>query len=116
MTSAKKHIHFVGIGGIGMSALAKILAQEEGYSVSGSDKEPSVITGKLQQIGVKVYYSHDAGNISKETSIVVYSTCISKDNPELVEARRRKIKIVHRIFSCAKLLKNVMISSSIMQG
>jgi len=95
MASVKKRIHFVGIGGIGMSALAKILA-EDGYSVSGSDKEPSVITGKLQQTGVKIYYSHAAGNIPKETSTVVYSTCISRDNPELVEARRRKIKIVHR--------------------
>ena len=95
MAPDKKHIHFVGIGGIGMSALAKILAQG-GHFVSGSDKEPSGITDRLKKAGAKIFYSHDAGNIPKETSTVVYSTCISKDNPELVCARRRKIKIVHR--------------------
>lgn len=95
MALTKKHIHFIGIGGIGMSAVAKILSWE-GHTVSGSDKETSNITRKLQQSGIRVFYGHKAGNLSKNISVVVYSSSISKDNPEIAEARRRNIRIAHR--------------------
>lgn len=95
MVSKKDSIHFTGIGGIGMSGVAYVLT-EEGYKVSGSDRELSSITRKLQEMGADIYEGHRASNLPKETSILVYSSSISKDNPEIVEAKRRGIKIVHR--------------------
>ena len=96
MTAPDKNaVHFTGIGGIGMSGVAHVLA-ETGYAVSGSDSELNDITRKLQGMGVRIYEGHRASNLPENTSILVYSSSISKDNPEIAEAKRRGIKIVHR--------------------
>ncbi len=91
----KKNIHFVGIGGIGMSGIARILLDMK-YDISGSDLESSGITRKLEDAGGRIYRGHSASNVSRQTEMLVYSSSISKDNPELKEARRRKITIAHR--------------------
>ncbi len=91
----KKAVHFTGIGGIGMSGVAHVLA-ETGYAVSGSDNELNSITQKLQGMGVRISEGHRASNLPEGASVLVYSSSISKDNPEIAEAKRRGIKIVHR--------------------
>ncbi|MCK5595558.1 UDP-N-acetylmuramate--L-alanine ligase [bacterium] len=99
-----KSIHFVGIGGIGMSGLAHILLKS-GYEVSGSDKKTSSIINKLKLNGAHIFRDHSAKNITTQ-DIVVYSTAISKSNPELVEAGKRKIPIIHRAELLAKTADN----------
>ena len=95
MTFKKNAIHFTGIGGIGMSGIAHILA-ETGSAVSGSDSELNNITRKLQGMGVRIYEGHRASNLPKNISTLVYSSSISSDNPEIAEAKKRGVKIVHR--------------------
>jgi len=95
LLSDKKNVHFVGIGGIGMSALAQVLLEMD-YEVSGSDIETSGITKRLVESGGRIYEGHSASNLPKDADLLVYSSSISKENPELVEAKRRGIKIVHR--------------------
>lgn len=103
MLSDKKRIHFIGIGGIGMSGITAVLL-EMGYAVSGSDLESNNLTEKIKRMGGKVYEGHSASNITKDIDIVVYSSSISKNNPELVEAKKKKIHIVHRAEILAELL------------
>ena len=95
-----KSIHFVGIGGIGMSGIAYVLLKS-GYNVSGSDQNKSSITNKLKLNGANIFYGHSAKNITVQ-DLVVYSTAISESNQELVEARKRKIPIIHRAELLAK--------------
>lgn len=90
-----KKIHFIGIGGISMSGLAEIL-HRRGYKVTGSDSGESDLTKHLQKLGITVYKGHSASNISPETELIVYTAAISEDNPELIEAGRRNIKIMDR--------------------
>jgi UDP-N-acetylmuramate--alanine ligase len=80
-------IHFIGIGGIGLSALARFLKQN-GYDISGSDMKASPITKQLQAEGIKVNIPQSADNIT-EQSIVIYSAAVKKDNIELLEAKRK---------------------------
>jgi UDP-N-acetylmuramate--alanine ligase len=101
----KKHIHFVGIGGIGMSAIATVLL-EMGYKVSGSDIEPNAITERIERLDGVVYNGHAASNISDDTGLVVYSSSIGEDNPEIKEARRRGIKIEQRAEALAGILNS----------
>ena len=82
-----RHVHFVGIGGIGMSGLAEILL-EMGYRVSGSDLRGSPITDGLAQRGAVIYQGHDAANLG-DTKGVVVSSAVREGNPEVAEARRR---------------------------
>lgn len=89
-----KHIHFIGIGGYGMSALAHALL-DLGYTVSGSDKKQSSITTKLQEEGAVISFSHLAENI-EGADLVIYSTAITPDNVELEAAKKAKIPIWHR--------------------
>ncbi len=106
-----KSIHFVGIGGIGMSGIAYVLLKS-GYKVSGSDQNKSSITNKLKLNGAHIFIGHDAKNITVQ-DIVVYSTAISESNPELVEARKRKIPIIHRAELLAKAAgnkKNILVT------
>ena len=77
--------HFVGIGGIGMSGIAEILIKS-GYEVQGSDVSSSKIIDRLISLGVKIFIGHDKNNI-KNASIVVYSSAIKQNNPEIVEAK-----------------------------
>ncbi len=85
-------IHFIGIGGIGVSALAKYY-QSRGFEVSGSDLVGSEITETLQKQGVKIFIGrHKDSNVPKNLSLVIYSAAVEKSNPELIEAKRRGIK------------------------
>jgi len=89
-----QHVHLIGIGGTGMGPLAKVFL-EMGLSVSGSDLQPSETTNYLENLGAKVYFSHDANNINGATS-VVYSSAISSDNPEMVAAHEKGVAVFHR--------------------
>ena len=86
-----KHIHFIGIGGIGISAIAKMFL-ERGVNVSGSDSSISVLVEELRQMGAQVFVGHEAQNIPRACDLVVYTNAISQDNVELVEAQGRSIK------------------------
>jgi len=86
--------HFIAIGGIGMSGLAKYLL-EQGYEVSGSDVEASKYTQKIEKLGAKVFIGHKAQQVP-ENSIVVASTAIRENNPEIVRAKELGLKIHHR--------------------
>ena len=96
-----KKIHFVGIGGVSMSSLAKLL-KAKGYTISGSDAKDSNVTCELVSMDIDVYIGHSALNI-KDVDIVVYSAAISFDNPELVLARNNNIICIDR----AKLLGEI---------
>ncbi|MCF6173774.1 MAG: Mur ligase domain-containing protein, partial [Campylobacteraceae bacterium] len=89
-----KFIHFVGIGGIGLSALARYL-QKEGFRVSGSDIKETKITKKLQNEGIEVSIPHDAKNI-KEQDLIIYTAVAKDNNPELVESRKKGILTLSR--------------------
>ena len=84
-----KKIHLIGIGGSGMSGIAEVLINS-GYSVTGSDIEYSQTIEKIESIGGRVFIGHSSENI-KEAEVVVYSTAIREDNPELMEARSKKL-------------------------
>ena len=92
--NGKKHIHFIGIGGIGMSAIAFVLLKQ-GHKVSGSDVKRSRIVEKLESLGGIFYEGHNEKNI-KGADIVVFSSSITPENPELKAARNRKITTLHR--------------------
>jgi len=85
-----KHIHIIGIGGIGISALAQAYFKK-GYSISGSDICVSELTLKLEKIGIKIYYKHAKTNIPQNTTLIVYSEAIDQNNPELKKAIELKI-------------------------
>lgn len=89
------HIHLIGIGGAGLSAIATVLLQQ-GYRVSGSDREASAATARLAQQGATVFIGHKAENLAGPIDTVVISSAIPADNPELVEARRRDLPVVKR--------------------
>jgi UDP-N-acetylmuramate--alanine ligase len=97
-----RRIHFVGIGGIGMSGLAELLANL-GYRVSGSDAKRSEVTDRLSSLGVDVRVGHSAGNVG-DVDVVVFSSAIRRDNPELIAAESRRIAVVAR----AELLGELM--------
>ncbi|MES2122123.1 MAG: UDP-N-acetylmuramate--L-alanine ligase [Chlamydiota bacterium] len=96
------HYHFIGIGGIGMSALARILLQK-GIKVSGSDLTPSYTTDLLQGQGATIYFGHAPENVEKECA-VVYSTMIKETNPEVKQARTFELPFLHR----SELLAHLM--------
>ncbi len=98
-----KHIHFVGIGGIGMSGLAIVLRNLK-FKVTGSDLNCSEITRVLKKMSIKVMYKHKKENVSG-ADVVVYSTAIKKDNSELAEARRIGIPTIHRSELLAELTR-----------
>lgn len=98
-----KHIYFIGIGGISMSALARILVQK-GINVSGSDIKESELTKKLEGEGIEVKYTQVAENITPDIDHVVYTAAISKDNPEFKKAQELNIPLVNR----ASLLSDIM--------
>lgn len=88
-----KKVHFVGIGGIGISAIARMMLLE-GKEVSGSDRELSSITGELSKLGAKIYDKHDHANIASGTDLIVYSIAVLEDNPELKAARSFPIPLM----------------------
>ncbi|HXJ06619.1 MAG TPA: UDP-N-acetylmuramate--L-alanine ligase [Candidatus Acidoferrum sp.] len=98
-----QRIHLVGIGGIGMSGIAEVLLTL-GYSVSGSDTKPSNITERLQNLGATIQEGHKAANV-EDAHVVVTSSAIKQDNPEVVEAHKRKIPVIPRAEMLAELMR-----------
>ncbi len=98
-----EHIHFVGIGGIGMSGLA-IIMKNLGFRVTGSDLHASDITRRLRRLGIKVAYSHKRHNV-KGADVVVYSSAIRENNPETGEAARKNLPLIHRAELLAELTR-----------
>lgn len=98
-----KHIHFVGIGGSGMSGIAEVLANL-GYTVSGSDLSTTSTTQRLASLGIRVFIGHGAENIVGANAVVV-STAVKADNPEVVAARMAEIPVVPRAQMLAELMR-----------
>lgn len=103
MFSKFQHIHFVGIGGIGMSGIAEVLLNL-GYRVSGSDMKRTAITDRLEQLGGIIYEGHAAANI-EGAHVLVTSTAVRADNPEVVEAVRKQIPVIPRAEMLAELMR-----------
>jgi len=98
-----RRVHFVGIGGIGMSGIAELLANL-GYAVSGSDVRASEMTARLSSLGVRVEIGHDEAHVG-DADVVVYSSAIGRENPEIVEARRRHLPVIARAEMLAELMR-----------
>jgi UDP-N-acetylmuramate--alanine ligase len=98
-----KKVHFVGIGGIGMSGIAEILLNQ-GFEVSGSDKVLTEITDRLESLGIKIYKGHSSENL-KDVDVLVYSSAVTTDNPEVVAAVERKIPIIKRSEMLAETMR-----------
>ncbi|MFD9205623.1 UDP-N-acetylmuramate--L-alanine ligase [Streptomyces sioyaensis] len=98
--------HFIGIGGAGMSGIAKILAQR-GARVAGSDAKDSATAQALRALGVTVHLGHAAGHLAEDASSVVVSSAIRPDNPELAAAQERGIPVVHRSDALASLMEGL---------
>jgi UDP-N-acetylmuramate--alanine ligase len=98
-----RQVHFVGIGGIGMSGIAEVLLNM-GFRVSGSDLKRSEVTARLETLGAKIYEGHAAENING-AHVVVRSTAVREENPEIVEARRRSIPVIPRAEMLAELMR-----------
>ncbi|QCC85763.1 UDP-N-acetylmuramate--L-alanine ligase [Desulfovibrio desulfuricans] len=103
MNSKIRRIHMVGIGGAGMSGIAEVLLNQ-GYEVSGSDMSDSAVVRHLRELGAKVAVGHAAENVG-DVQVLVKSTAISDENPELAEARRRNIAIIPRAEMLAELMR-----------
>jgi UDP-N-acetylmuramate--alanine ligase len=101
----KKHrVHFVGIGGIGMSGIAEVLLNL-GYLVTGSDLHESEATKRLRALGAQVFVGHQEENLAVNPSVVVISTAVKYSNPEVLEARRRQIPVIPRAEMLAELMR-----------
>ena len=98
-----KHLHFVGIGGAGMSGIAEVLLNL-GFQVSGSDIGKNVATRRLKQLGATVYLGHAGQNLT-DADVVVVSTAVKEDNPEVLAARARRIPVVPRAMMLTELMR-----------
>lgn len=103
MKHAVKHIHFVGIGGSGMSGIAEVL-HNLGYTISGSDQSDSAVVRRLAGLGIRVAVGHDAANIAGAEAVVI-STAVHGDNPEVIAARSRRVPVVPRAVMLAELMR-----------
>ena len=103
MKHAVKHIHFVGVGGAGMSGIAEIL-HNLGYVVSGSDQSDGAVTKRLAALGIRVHIGHAAEHISGAQAVVT-STAVKGDNPEVIAARAQRIPVVPRAVMLAELMR-----------
>ena len=99
-----KRIHFLGIGGSGMAGIAEVLLNL-GYVVSGSDLKHSAATQRLQSLGITVEFGHDAARV-RGADVVVVSTAVKADNPELMAAREARIPVVRRAEMLAELMRD----------
>lgn len=99
-----KKAHFIGIGGIGMSGIARLFLSK-GIQVSGSDLKKSRITDELNDLGASIFAGHDLKNI-QGADTVIYSSAIKSDNPEILEAKRLKIRLIKRAAALAELMKD----------
>jgi len=98
-----KKVHFVGIGGIGMSGIAEILLSQ-GFEISGSDRAFSDVTKRLQELGITVYEGHSADNL-KDVDVLVYSSAVAIENPEVQAAIERKIPVIKRAEMLAECMR-----------
>ncbi|MBM3353866.1 MAG: UDP-N-acetylmuramate--L-alanine ligase, partial [Betaproteobacteria bacterium] len=98
-----RRIHFVGIGGSGMSGIAEVLANM-GYEVSGSDLAQSAVTRRLSGLGVAVRLGHEAAHV-KGADVVVVSSAVRPDNPEVIAARAARVPVVPRALMLAELMR-----------
>jgi len=98
-----KHVHLVGIGGAGMSGIAEVLVNL-GFVISGSDLRRTETTERLEQLGGRIALGHDPGNI-EGADVVVVSTAVSADNPEVVAARERMVPVIPRVEMLAELMR-----------
>jgi UDP-N-acetylmuramate--alanine ligase len=103
MLGRTRRVHFVGVGGIGMSGIAELLANL-GYEVSGSDLRRSDVTDRLARLGVRVGIGHDAAHVGA-ADVVVTSSAVRAENPEVVEARQRRIPVIPRAEMLAELMR-----------
>ncbi|MDO5073345.1 MAG: UDP-N-acetylmuramate--L-alanine ligase [Neisseria animaloris] len=103
MKNRVNNIHFVGIGGAGMSGIAEVL-HNLGFKVSGSDQTQSAVTQHLSSLGVQVYPGHTAEHVA-DADVVVTSTAVKSDNPEVVAAQERKIPVIPRALMLAELMR-----------
>lgn len=103
MLGKTKRIHFVGVGGIGMSGIAELLVNL-GYAVSGSDQKRSELTDRLASMGVSVGIGHAAAHVGA-ADVVVVSSAVREDNPEVVEARARRVPVIPRAEMLAELMR-----------
>ena len=103
MFATSQHVHFIGIGGIGMSGIAEILLNL-GMKVSGSDLRRTPVTNRLAGLGAIIYEGHDAGHVAGAT-VVVASSAVGAANPEVVEAHARKIPVIQRAEMLAELMR-----------
>jgi UDP-N-acetylmuramate--alanine ligase len=103
MFAKAQRVHFIGIGGIGMSGIAEILLTL-GYAVSGSDLRQSSITDRLVSLGATVFQGHAAANVVG-SGVVVASSAVNEQNPEVIEARQRKIPVIQRAEMLAELMR-----------
>ncbi|MGL4809001.1 MAG: Mur ligase domain-containing protein, partial [Giesbergeria sp.] len=103
MKHAIRHIHFVGIGGSGMSGIAEVLFNL-GYRISGSDLSDSATLRRLQGLGMQTFVGHAAQHIAGADAVVT-STAVKSDNPEVLAAHERKIPVVPRALMLAELMR-----------
>ena len=103
--SKKKKVHFIGIGGISMSAIALILLKN-GFTVSGSDISENENVKELEEKGIKVYIGHKKENIQADLDIVVYSKAIHDDNEEIIEAKNKNILLMSRSEILGQIMTN----------
>ncbi len=100
------NLHFIGIGGIGMSGIAQVF-QNQGYRVSGSDIADSDTSRKLAQMGIEVHLGHRSENV-RDADVVVVSSAVKADNPEVIEARRRRLPVIPRAEMLGELMRGKM--------
>jgi UDP-N-acetylmuramate--alanine ligase len=98
-----RRVHFIGIGGAGMSGIAEVL-KNLGYTVSGSDRNDSTVTRRLHDLGIKIYKGHNAANVA-DVDVVVVSSAIAADNIELLAARERRVAVVPRAEMLGELMR-----------
>jgi UDP-N-acetylmuramate--alanine ligase len=103
MKNKIKHLHFIGIGGSGMNGIAEVLLNL-GFQISGSDLAQSAVTQRLQTLGATIYLGHDAANLC-HADVVVTSTAVKADNPEVLAAREKHIPVVPRAVMLAELMR-----------
>jgi UDP-N-acetylmuramate--alanine ligase len=103
MFATSQHAHFIGIGGIGMSGIAEIMLNL-GMKVSGSDLKRSAVTDRLAQLGATICVGHNAANVAGAT-VVITSSAVHADNPEVVEAQAKKIPVIQRAEMLAELMR-----------
>ncbi|MBS3946300.1 MAG: UDP-N-acetylmuramate--L-alanine ligase [Melioribacter sp.] len=103
MMKTVKNVHFIGIGGIGMSGIAEILLSQ-GFKITGSDLNKTEVTDRLESLGIKIYEGHSADNLT-DADVVVYSSAVKLDNPEVKAAIERKIPVIKRSEMLAECMR-----------